>query len=69
MRIETIKAWVLVGFGLLMIGMLLYIFQIPEVTQLARFLGVLGVIYFSIGVALSVTHDRHMLKRTRAGRE
>jgi predicted membrane channel-forming protein YqfA (hemolysin III family) len=67
MRLATVTAWIFVGFGLLMIGALLYLFQITE--GLARFLGVVGVIYFAVGVVLSVIHDQHMAERTRAGRE
>jgi ABC-type multidrug transport system permease subunit len=69
MRIETITAWIFIGFGLLMIGTLLYMFEITEGGKLARFLAVIGLVYFCIGVMLTLTHDRHMAKRTRAGRE
>lgn len=69
MRLATITAWLFVGFGLLMIGALLYLFQITEDGKLARFLGLLGVVYFGIGVVLTLMHDQHMLKRTRAGQE
>jgi len=69
MRLATITAWLFVGFGLLMIGALLYLFQITEDGKLARFLGLLGVVYFGIGVVVTLVHDRHMLKRTQAGRE
>ena len=65
MSVETIAAWIFVGFGLLMIGTLLYMFQITE----GRFLAVLGIVYFGIGMTLILTHDRHMGKRTQAGRE
>jgi hypothetical protein len=30
---------------------------------------VMGLVYFGIGVVLTIMHDRHMIKRTRAGRE
>ena len=69
MRLATITTWLFVGFGLLMIGAFLCLFQITEVTKLAGFLAVLGVVYFAIGVVLTLMHDRHMLERTRAGRE
>ena len=65
MRVETIAACIFVGLGLLMIGTLLYMFQITE----GRFLAVLGIVYFGIGMVLTLTHDRHMAKRMQAGRE
>jgi hypothetical protein len=70
MRIETIKAWMFVGFGLLLIiGMLLYVFEVTAGGKLAQFVAVMGLVYFGIGVVLTIMHDRHMIKRTRAGRE
>jgi hypothetical protein len=30
---------------------------------------VIGLIYFGVGAVLSVIHDRHMIKRTRARHE
>jgi hypothetical protein len=69
MRIETIKGWMLVGFGLLIIGMLLYVFEVTEADKLAQFVAVMGLVYFGIGVVLTIMHDQHMIKRTRAGRE
>ena len=70
MRIETIKGWMLVGFGLLFIGMLLYVcLKSPQTDKLAQFVTVMGLVYFGIGVVLTIMHDRHMIKRTRAGRE
>jgi formate/nitrite transporter FocA (FNT family) len=66
MRIETIRAWIFVGFGLLLIGALIYLLQI---SKLATFVAVMGAIYFAIGMLLIVSHDQHMAKRTRAGRE
>jgi hypothetical protein len=65
MRIEIIFAWIFLGFGLLAIGTLFYMFQITE----GRFLAVMGIVYFGIGMMLILAHDRHMDKRTRAGRE
>ena len=65
MRIEIIAAWIFIGFGLLMIGVFLYLFQIEG----GRFLGVIGAIYFAIGMLLTLKHDRHMAKRIRAGRD
>jgi hypothetical protein len=47
-------------------GMLLYVF---EVTAGRQFVAVMGLVYFGIGVVLTIMHDRHMIKRTRAGRE
>jgi|SoiMethySBSTD1v2_1073268.scaffolds.fasta_scaffold3718500_1 hypothetical protein len=35
MRIETIRAWMLVGFCLLMIGTLLYIFDVTDGAMLS----------------------------------
>jgi hypothetical protein len=49
--------------------MALYVFKGPEVGKLARFLAAMGAVYFGIGAVLIVMHDRHMAKRTRAGRE
>jgi uncharacterized integral membrane protein len=46
MRIETIKAWMLVGFGLLIIGMLLYVFAVIAGRQIR-------LVYFGIGVVLN----------------
>jgi hypothetical protein len=69
MRLTTITGWLFIGFGLLMIGALVYLFQITEDGKLARFLGVLGVVYFGIGVVVSLVHDRHMFKRTQAERD
>ena len=45
----------------------MYVFSIPEAGKLAGFLAVMGFIYFGIGAVLTVMHDRHMAKRTRAG--
>ena len=42
MRIETIRAWIFVGFGLLLIGALIYLLQ---VSKLATFVAVMGAIY------------------------
>ena len=50
MRIQTVMAWIFVGFGLVMMGMLLYMAQFIE---FGRFLAVMGVLYFGIGVRLS----------------
>jgi hypothetical protein len=67
MRIETVIAWIFVGFGLLMLGTLLYIGSVYG--GLGRFLAVVGAVYFGIGVVLTLMHDHHMDKRTQAGRE
>jgi hypothetical protein len=69
MRIETIGAWIFLGFGLLMLGALLYVLGVTEDANLARFLGTVGGVYFCIGGVLTIIHDRHMAKRTRARRE
>jgi hypothetical protein len=38
-----------------------------EVTvKLAKFVAVIGLVYFGIGVVLTLMHDQHMTKRTRA---
>jgi membrane-bound ClpP family serine protease len=68
MRIETIRAWLLVGFCLLIIGMLLSMFEVIA-KNWGLILALLGFVYFCIGAALSVMHDRHMVKRTRARQE
>jgi hypothetical protein len=65
-RVETTKAWMFVGFCLLIIGTWLFLFG---VTEGGKFLIVIGLIYFAIGAVLSVIHDRHMMKRTRARQE
>jgi hypothetical protein len=67
MRIETVRAWMFVGFCLLTIGTLLYIFDVTD--DPAIFLAAVGFVYFIVGVVSTLMHDRHMLKRTRAGRE
>lgn len=66
MRIEIVRAWMLVGFCLVLGGMYLYMLQITEGGKLAVFLAAMGLVYFSIGVILSLIHDQHMTKRTRA---
>ncbi|MGN6720446.1 MAG: hypothetical protein ACTHMB_17075 [Candidatus Binatia bacterium] len=68
MRAETVATWTFVGFGLLMIGALLYALQVTDGT-LPKFLGTVGGVYFCIGIVLTVMHNRHMIKRTRAGQE
>jgi uncharacterized membrane protein YiaA len=55
-----------VGFCLLIVGTWLYLF---EITQGGKFLAVMGLVYFGISVVLTLIHDRHMAKRTRARRE
>ena len=66
MRIETASTWILASLCLLIIGMALYIFNVPG--KWAGFLETMGAVYFGIGAVLSRMHDRHMAKRTRAGR-
>ena len=69
MRMETASAWILASLCLLTIGMVVYVFKVPEDGKLAGFLVAMGLVYFGIGAVLTVMHDRHMAKRTRAGRE
>jgi hypothetical protein len=64
-RIETVSAWMLVGFSLLTLGTLLYISQVAA--RLAMFITAMGLVYFAIGLVLGVVHNKHMIKRTRAG--
>ena len=64
MRVETIRAWMLVGFCLLTLGTLLFMFEVTGI-----FLALVGLVYFGIGILLSLMHGRHMVERTRAGRE
>jgi len=66
MRVETIKAWILLGFGLLTIGALLNLLRIAG--QWAIFVAVMGIVYFGIGMVLAIVRDRQMQTRTRAGR-
>lgn len=65
MRIETVKAWMCVGFLLLIIGAGLHTFEV----KLAIFVGAVGFVYFMIGLVLAHIHNQHMAERTRAGRE
>ena len=67
MRVETIKAWIMLGFGLLAIGTLLNLLQVAG--QGGIFLALMGIVYFGIGMLLAVLRDRHLNTRTRAGRE
>jgi hypothetical protein len=46
--------------------MALYVFNVPG--KWAGFLETMGAVYFGIGAVLILMHDRHMAKRTRAGR-
>jgi len=47
MRIETVRAWMFVGFCLLTIGTLLYIFDVTDGP--AIFLAAVGFVYFIVG--------------------
>ena len=67
MRSETAFAWIIAGFCPLTIGLALFVFDGPG--KLTLFLAVMAVIYFAIGAVLTVMHDHHMAKRTRAGWE
>jgi len=69
MRRETASTWILASLFLLTIGMALYVFNFPGHGKLAGFLAAMGFLYFCIGAVLTIIHDRHMAKRTRAGRE
>ena len=66
MRVETISAWIFLGFGLLATGSLLHFLQVAE--RWGIYLAVMGVVYFGIGIVLGIAHDRQMEARTRAGR-
>jgi hypothetical protein len=66
---ETASAWILASLCLLTIGMALYVLKGPEDSKLAGVLTAMGAAYFGIGAVLILMHDRHMAKRTRAGRE
>lgn len=67
MRIETVRAWIFLGFGLLMLGTSLYMLQITG--KFGILLAAIGLVYFLIGTVLSAIHNRHMIRRTQAGRE
>jgi hypothetical protein len=67
MRIETLTAWMLAGFGLLSIGTLLSMLEVTG--KLGRFLVLLGLAYLGIAFVLAVVRDRHMTKRMRARRK
>ena len=41
--------------------------QSPQAGKLAQFVAVTGLVYFGIGVVLTIMHDRHMIKRTERG--
>ena len=69
MTIETVRAWMFVGFCLMTAGTLLYMFEVTEGGKLAIFLATIGFVYFIIGLLLALVHDKHMAERTRAGRE
>ena len=56
-----------VGFWLLITGALLHMLGVTA--ELAKFLAGMGVVYLEVGVVLAFVHDRHMVKRTRAGQE
>jgi hypothetical protein len=67
MRIETVRAWMLVGFSLLLAGLCLYAFRATVGGKFAVFVAAMGIVYLFIGSALTFIHDRHMARRTRAG--
>jgi succinate-acetate transporter protein len=65
MRVESIKAWILLGFSLLAIGAVLNLLQVAG--QWGIFAAVMGIVYFGIGMVLAIVRDRQMNMRTRAG--
>jgi Flp pilus assembly protein protease CpaA len=69
MRIETVRAWMLVGFSLLLAGLCLYALRVTGGGKFGIFVAAMGLVYLNIGLVLTFIHDRHMAKRTRAGRE
>jgi hypothetical protein len=69
MRIETVRTWLLVGLLLQTAGMFLYMLEATADGRPAIFLAAVGFVYFMVGAVLSLVHDKHMAKRTRAGRE
>ena len=48
MRMKTAAAWIFVGFGLLMLGLVLCKFDLTEDGKLAKFLTVVGLVYFAL---------------------
>jgi len=69
MRMKTIAAWIFVGFSLLILARFLSMFDLTEDGKLVTFLIVVGLVYSGIGFVSGFVHDRHMDKRTQAGRE
>jgi hypothetical protein len=69
MRIETAAAWIFASLLMLILGISLFIFNVPEDGKLAGLLAAMGILYFGIGAVLTVMHDYHMAKRTRAGQQ
>jgi hypothetical protein len=67
MRIATVATWIFVGVGLVVIGALLYVLPATEGNKLASIVAGIGGVYLFIGGVLTVVHDSHMAKRTRAG--
>jgi hypothetical protein len=49
--------------------MFLYMLEATADGRPAIFLAAVGFVYFMVGAVLSLVHDKHMAKRTRAGRE
>jgi len=66
MRMKTTAAWILVGFGLLILGLMLSMFDLSKNGKPATFLTVVGLVYFGIGFVGSLVHDWHRDKRTDA---
>ena len=69
MRIETIRTWMFAGFCLLTLGTLLSMFEVTAGGRLGIFLALVGLVYFGVAIVVTLIHDRHMAKRTRAGQE
>jgi hypothetical protein len=65
MRIETLKALDARRLG----GMLLYVFEVTAGQQISAICGRDGACLFRHRGGVDIMHDRHMIKRTRAGRE
>ena len=68
MRIETALNWILVSICLMIIAPAVYAFNVDGNGKLAALLVAMGLVCFGIGAVLTVMHDRHMARRTRAGR-
>jgi hypothetical protein len=63
MRPQTVAVWVFVGLALLAIGNMLFLSQVG----FGLLVMVIGLVYFGIGIVSGSVHNKHMVKRTRAG--